>query len=260
MAKKKSQSKTQDRTALEQNQTADVAWLSNQWQDHPVVSLTPIPLYSLLTDAEQANLQAQADLFCDMEERDGHIFSEMDKRKKGINGLSWGVNPPKNSSEAERKFAEEIAEWIDDIKDFEMFLFDAMDGVGHGYSCQEIEWHQLGSLWLPKNFGHINTRNFITAYNHPNELRLNDGSPNGAEFGTSAGLFIDIKRSLVILPVQVYIVYLHEAIEIPNGTQITARIINSSGREIAMCEVILCDQTIIKGGIVLNVDEAITAN
>lgn len=51
-----------------------------------------------------------------------------------------------------------------------------------------------------------------------------------------------------------------EAIEIPSGTQITSRIINSSGREIAMCEVILCDQTKIKGGIILNVDEAITAN
>ena len=29
-------------------------------------------------------ITAQADLFADMEERDGHIFSEMDKRKKGI--------------------------------------------------------------------------------------------------------------------------------------------------------------------------------
>jgi phage gp29-like protein len=43
-----------------------------------------------------------------------------------------------------------------------MFLFDAMDGVGHGYSCQEIEWHQLGNLWLPKSFEHINPRNFMT--------------------------------------------------------------------------------------------------
>lgn len=182
MAKKNSQAKSQDRTALEQNQTAEVAWLSNQWQDHPVVGLTPMALHRLLTDAEQGNLQAQADLFSDMEERDGHIFSEMDKRKKGLNGLSWGVNPPKNATEAERKIAEEIAEWIDDIKDFEMFLFDAMDGIGHGYSCQEIEWHQLGSLWLPKSFDHVNPRNFMTPYNAPNELRLNDGSLEGADF------------------------------------------------------------------------------
>jgi phage gp29-like protein len=93
-----------------------------------------------------------------------------------------GCQSSKNASESERKIAEEVAEWIDDIKDFEMFLFDAMDGVGHGYSCQEIEWHQLGNLWLPKSFEHINPRNFMTPYDQPNELRLNDGSMTGADF------------------------------------------------------------------------------
>ena len=72
----------QDRSALETHQTAEVAWLSNQWQEHPVVGMNPQRMHQLLTEAEQGNLQAQADLFCDMEERDGHIFSEMDKRKK----------------------------------------------------------------------------------------------------------------------------------------------------------------------------------
>jgi phage gp29-like protein len=60
---RKTQSKTQDRTALEQNQTAEVAWLANQWQEHPVIGLTPQRLHQLLTNAEQGNLQAQADLF-----------------------------------------------------------------------------------------------------------------------------------------------------------------------------------------------------
>ncbi|ADX03015.1 DUF935 domain-containing protein [Acinetobacter baumannii] len=182
MAKKDRTSKKQDRSALETHQTAEVAWLSNQWQEHPVVGMNPQRMHQLLTEAEQGNLQAQADLFCDMEERDGHIFSEMDKRKKGVNKLDWGVNPPKNASEQEKKIAEEVAEWIGDIQDFEMFLFDAMDGVGHGYSCQEIEWHQMGNLWLPKSFQHQLARNFITPFDKPNELRLNDGTPEGAEF------------------------------------------------------------------------------
>lgn len=89
MAKKDRTSKKQDRTALETQQTAEVSWLSNQWQEHPVVGMTPHRLHQLLTEAEQGNLQAQADLFCDMEERDGHIFAEMDKRKKGVNKLAW---------------------------------------------------------------------------------------------------------------------------------------------------------------------------
>lgn len=51
-----------------------------------------------------------------------------------------------------------------------------------------------------------------------------------------------------------------EAIEIPDGTQITSRIVNASEQEIAMCEVTVCDQTKIKGGFTLSVDESITAN
>jgi phage gp29-like protein len=90
MAKKARASKKQDRIALESSQTAEIAWLSNQWQEHPVVGMTPVRMHRLLTDAEQGNLQAQADLFCDMEERDGHIFSEMTKRKQAVNGLPWG--------------------------------------------------------------------------------------------------------------------------------------------------------------------------
>lgn len=182
MAKKKLGAKKGDRAALEIQQTAEVAWLASQWQEHPVVGLTPQRLHRLLTSAEQGNLQAQADLFCDMEERDGHIFSEMDRRKKAVNGLDWGVNPAKNANEAERKIAEQVTEWIDDIKDFEMFLFDAMDAVGHGYSCQEIVWHQLGRIWLPKSFEYALPRHFMTPYEQPNVLRLNDGSLEGADF------------------------------------------------------------------------------
>jgi phage gp29-like protein len=182
MAKKDRSSKKQDRAALETTQTAEVAWLANQWQEHPVVGMTPVRMHRLLTDAEQGNIQAQADLFCDMEERDGHIFSEMTKRKQAVNGLPWGVKPPKNATAQEKKIAEEVYEWLDDIEDFEMFLFEAMDAVGHGYSCQEIKWHQMGSLWLPESFEHTQPRLIMTPHNQPNELRLNDGSLEGVEF------------------------------------------------------------------------------
>ena len=182
MAKKKSNSEKPDLTALETTQTAEVTWLANQWQDHPVVGMTPQRLHQLLTGAEQGNLQAQADLFSDMEERDGHIFSAMDKRKKGVNGLSWSVVPPRNANDVERKIAAEVQEWLNDIKDFEMFLFDALDAVGHGYSAQEIIWQRLGNIWIPKSFNHVLPRHFLTPYNQPNVLRLNDGTSEGADF------------------------------------------------------------------------------
>lgn len=182
MAKKKSKSTPENRAALETSQTAEIAWYTTEFQDHPTIGMTPQRLHQLLTAAEQGNLTAQADLGADMEERDGHIFSELDKRKKGVNSLPWGMKPPKNASPLEKKITEEVYEWIDDIEDLEMIFFDAMDGLGHGYSGQEIQWERVGKLWLPTSFEHSNARNFQTPVNAPNELRLRDGSVDGAEF------------------------------------------------------------------------------
>lgn len=179
---KKDKTPKQDRAALETSQTSEIAWYGTQWQEHPVVGLTPARLHQLHLRAEQGDLAALADLGADMEERDGHIFSELDKRKKGINKLPWNVLPPKNASDQEKKIAAEVFEWLDDIEDFEMFLFDALDAIGHGYSCQEIKWHRMGNLWLPKSFEHHLGREFMTPQSNRNELRLNDGSMDGAEF------------------------------------------------------------------------------
>lgn len=52
MAKKNSNSEKPDLTALETTQTAEVTWLTNQWQAHPVVGMTPQRLHQLLTGAE----------------------------------------------------------------------------------------------------------------------------------------------------------------------------------------------------------------
>ena len=50
--------------------------------------------------------------------------------------------------------------------------------VGHGFSCVEIEWENLGSLWLPKAFHHRPQAWFKV--NAMDEVLLRkDGSPDG---------------------------------------------------------------------------------
>lgn len=44
--------------------------------------------------AEMGDVVAQSELFVDMEEKDGHIFTEMSKRKRALVGCDWVV-PPK---------------------------------------------------------------------------------------------------------------------------------------------------------------------
>ncbi|RSN77907.1 DUF935 domain-containing protein [Acinetobacter haemolyticus] len=179
MAKKDKKSKD-NRAALDAPQTADIGWINQQ--EHPALGLTPQRMAQLLIAAESGDLTAQADLGADMEERDGHIYSELDKRKQAVKSLDWQVKPPKNASEQEKKIAAEVHEWIDDIDDFETIVFDALDAIGHGYSCQTIEWERVGNLILPASFEHCLAREFKTTLNQPNEIRLNDGSIDGAEF------------------------------------------------------------------------------
>lgn len=82
-----------------------------------------------------------------------------------------------------------------------------MDAVGHGYSCQEIQWKRLGNLWLPDSFEHVVPRNFMTPHNQLNCLRLNDGSQMEPSSGTLAGLITYTKLKQVTSVVQAYTGY-----------------------------------------------------
>lgn len=134
-------------------QTAELAQ-NTQTHEHPSKGLTPQKLHGILEAAERGDLKAQSELFADIEEKDGHIFSEMSKRKRAVIGLDWRVMPPPDSTDAERRLAEEVRGWLERLTDFEDMMFDLLDAVGHGFACVEIEWQQMGGLWLPKNFIH----------------------------------------------------------------------------------------------------------
>ncbi|WP_054285938.1 DUF935 domain-containing protein [Gulbenkiania mobilis] len=166
---------------LTEPQTARVGWVTREFAEHPSRGLTPQKLHHILEDAEQGHLAAQADLFTDMEEKDGHIFAEMSKRKRAILTLDWSVEPPRNASAAEKKQAAQLQEWLQDMPDWDDFLLDCLDGVGHGFSAMEIEWQRLGREWLPKSLTHRPQRWFQALPHDGDSLRLRDGSLEGAE-------------------------------------------------------------------------------
>lgn len=145
--------KPQSKSPKSARQTADIARSRSSFE-HPSKGLTPQKLHQILEEAESGNLTAQAELFADIEEKDGHIQAEMSKRKRAVIGLDWRVVPPKNSTDAERKLAEEVSTWLDNLTDLEDMMFDLLDAVGHGFSCLEIEWAFSDGIWLPKTFTH----------------------------------------------------------------------------------------------------------
>lgn len=162
----------------EQSDRSHIAFDSHTL-DHPAVGLTPYRLHQLLTNAETGDLTAQADLFADMEERDSHIYSEMAKRKRAVQKLDWQLTPPKNATTAEKQATGAVQEMLSYMTDFEDVVYDALDAIGHGYSCQELGWVKDGSNWLIDSADFILPRRFGVDPTQPNIIQLKDGQGFG---------------------------------------------------------------------------------
>lgn len=161
---------------IEEPQTSRLAHLQTEIARHPTRGLTPSRLAQILDAAENNDLIAQYELFEDMEEKSGHIASEMGKRRRALQ-LDWEVVPPDNPSAEEKRTAEIIAELLAEIPDFEQdVIFDATDAIGKGFACLEIEWHKPGKWWVPKTITHRPQTWFQLHRGYRQELRLRDNT------------------------------------------------------------------------------------
>jgi phage gp29-like protein len=167
------------KSEIAEPQTARLAQLHHEFQGHPSRGLTPSRLAAILEGAERGDVIAQFELFEDMEEKDAHIHAEMGKRRRAVVGLPWEIVPPANPSRAEKKAAVELRELLNQVDDFEDVLFDMTDGIGKGFCCQEIEWHRVDEVWLPKTITHRPQSWFVLKRGYRQEIRLRDYSPDG---------------------------------------------------------------------------------
>tara|TARA_R110002050_G_scaffold269917_1_gene412432 strand:- start:49456 stop:51021 length:1566 start_codon:yes stop_codon:yes gene_type:complete len=166
--------------ALHEDQTSKIGYIGKEYENHPSGGLTPAKLASILRAAEQGDLTQQADLFEDMEEKDGHISCEMGKRKRALLGLYWDINPPKNPTPAEIKAAEQVKEWLEDMEDLPDYIFDIADAIGKAYSMLEINWKDEGGMMLPI-LEHKPARWFTVDEDNRNKLLLRNESGKGDE-------------------------------------------------------------------------------
>lgn len=135
-------------------QTADMRMLHQTFGDHPAKGLTPQKLSRLLVEAEQGDWTSQCELFRDMEERNGHLFSEIGKRKGALISVGWEVQPPRNATPEEEKLTEQVREALYLLPNFEQVLRDLLDAVGKGFSAVEMTWDVVDGKLLPVTFEH----------------------------------------------------------------------------------------------------------
>lgn len=110
-----------------------------KFSGYPSNGLTPRRLARIFREADEGNARAQMELFEEMEEKDTHLFSQMQTRKLAVTGLDWEVQP---FSQDERD--KEIAGFVDGqlkgIENFDEVLIDMLDAIGKGISIMELAW------------------------------------------------------------------------------------------------------------------------
>lgn len=168
-----------DRAVLTEPQTASVAALKNEYLTSNLDGLTPARLAATLRAADHGDLTMQHRLFADMEERDAHLYAEMQKRKLALLGLDWTIEPPRNATAAEKAHAEWLTEVLTDAVDpIEDLIIALMDGVGHGFAPVELEWRSEGGELLPSF--HPRPQEWFRLDRARREITLRDTSPDGA--------------------------------------------------------------------------------
>lgn len=170
-----------DTGKIKERQSATVGQLNQTFAGHPSRGLTPAKLARILESAEQGDIGSQHELFMDMEEKDGHIYAEMSKRKRALLLGNWDIVPPRNPSTKEKKSAAYIKELLLDVPNFEDVILDSLDAIGHGFACLETEWQMLGTEWLPKAISHRPQSWFQTDRVTHTQIRLRNNSQDGAE-------------------------------------------------------------------------------
>lgn len=110
---------------------------------YPSQGLTPERLASIFREADHGDLQRQAELFEEMEEKDAHLASVLQTRKLAVAGLEWEVTAASGDG-ADEAAAAFVREAVEGIENWEEALVDLLDAAAKGFSVAEIIWEVAG--------------------------------------------------------------------------------------------------------------------
>lgn len=112
---------------------------NDKFSTYPSNGLTPKKLARIFRSADGGDVYEQMELFEEMEEKDPHLFSQMQTRKLAVTGLDWEVQPF-SDDEADKQIAEFVDEQLNGIENLDDIFIDVLDAIGKGISVMEIEW------------------------------------------------------------------------------------------------------------------------
>lgn len=147
MSKRKKKKLREERYIPEQNDGSRVPIRAHiaarevydKYSEYPSEGLTPRRLASIFKLADAGDVKAQMELFEEIEEKDAHVFSQLQTRKLAVTGLDWEIQPF-SSDEKDKIIADWIAEQLNAMENLNDIMMDMLDAIGKGISVMEIEW------------------------------------------------------------------------------------------------------------------------
>ena len=113
--------------------------VNDKYSTYPSNGLTPRRLARIFRAADEGDVSEQMELFEEMEEKDTHLFSQLQTRKLAVTGLDWEVQSFRDD-ERDKEIAEFIDEQLKGIENLDDIFIDMLDAIGKGVSVMEIEW------------------------------------------------------------------------------------------------------------------------
>jgi phage gp29-like protein len=150
--------------------------LLDRFSTYPSKGLTPERLASLLREADQGDVYRQMELFEEMLEKDGKLFSLFQSRRLRVSRLNYEViaatEDPKDI-----EIATAGAEMISRIEGWSNIVNDMLDAVPKGYSVLNLDWQIVDGQWDIVGARQIDPKKFrfgkiSDMTSDPEELRL----------------------------------------------------------------------------------------
>ena len=121
-----------------------VTQVTDKYSEYPSNGLTPVKLAEIFKEADAGDILRQAELFEEMEEKDPHLFSQLQTRKNAVTGLDFEIIPFDTDDERDKEIAEFVEAQINGIEGLEDIMLDLLDAVGKGFAVSEIMWSYDG--------------------------------------------------------------------------------------------------------------------
>ena len=140
--KKKKQYQTQQTTPLRRPKVEEiaVAQVTDKYSEYPSNGLTPVKLAEIFREADSGDVLRQMELFEELEEKDPHLFSQLQTRKNAVTGLDFEIIPFDSDDSRDKEIAEFVESQLGGLENIEDIMIDLLDAIGKGFAVSEIMW------------------------------------------------------------------------------------------------------------------------